>query len=97
MNALKEIEDVLKDIKSACIETNKYYEEGESFILYPDHTTEELEQFKKDIDFEYNNGFGGQELFGTLWFNDGTWSYRGEYDGSEWWQHNKLPDFPTRR
>lgn len=39
----------------------------------------------------YDNGYGGQELFGTIVFKDGTWLERGEYDGSEWWEHRKLP------
>lgn len=39
----------------------------------------------------YDNGYGGQELFGTIVYKDGTWLERGEYDGSEWWEHRKLP------
>lgn len=39
----------------------------------------------------YDNGYGSQELFGTIVFKDGTWLERGEYDGSEWWEHRKLP------
>jgi len=50
--------------------------------------------FLKALDFEYDNGFGGQELYGTIWFTDGTWAERGEYDGSEWWEHHKKPNIP---
>jgi hypothetical protein len=39
------------------------------------------------LDFDYDSGFGGQVLEGNIWYNDGTWSKRGEYDGSEWWEH----------
>lgn len=46
------------------------------------------------LDFDYNNGYGGQELFGNIWYADGTWSERGEYDGSEWWEYKKCPDIP---
>ena len=46
------------------------------------------------LDFEYNNGFGGQNLFGHIWYTDGTWSERGEYDGAEWWEYKKCPDIP---
>jgi len=46
------------------------------------------------LDFIYNNGYGCQELFGTIWYADGTWSERGEYDGSEWWEFKKCPDLP---
>jgi len=44
------------------------------------------------LDFDYNDGFGGQELYGYIWYKDGTWSDRGEYDGSEWWQHQTRPE-----
>lgn len=46
------------------------------------------------LDFEYDNGYGGQELFGNIWYTDGTWSERGEYDGSEWWEHKVCPAIP---
>ena len=48
------------------------------------------------MNFEYDNGFGGQELYGTIWLKDGTWCTRGEYDGSEWWEHHERPDIITR-
>ena len=43
------------------------------------------------LDFDYDNGYGGQNLFGCIWYGDGTWSHREEYDGSEWWQYMKCP------
>ncbi len=46
------------------------------------------------LDFNYDSGFGGQELFGHVWFADGTWADRGEYDGSEWWVHVTRPEIP---
>ena len=48
----------------------------------------------KPLDFEYDSGYGGQELFGTIWFKDGTWASRREYDGSEWWEYNECPPLP---
>ena len=58
------------------------------------HTPEQYHQFVESLDFNYDNGYGGQELFGYIWFKDGTWSTRGEYDGSEWWKHHQLPAIP---
>jgi len=49
------------------------------------------------LDFEYDNGYGGQELFGNVWYTDGTWSERGEYDGSEWWEHKVCPPIPEEK
>jgi hypothetical protein len=46
------------------------------------------------LDFEYDAGFGSQELFGTIWYADGTWSERAEYDGSEWWRRVSRPQIP---
>jgi len=49
---------------------------------------------KRLLDVEYDNGFGSQELFGTIWYADGTWSSREEYDGSEYWGYHKCPELP---
>ena len=51
----------------------------------------DLETVLPQLDFDYDCGFGGQNLFGFVWYKDGTWSERGEYDGSEWWKHKKRP------
>ncbi len=43
------------------------------------------------LDFEYDDGFGSQYLYGYIWYKDGTWSDRDEYDGSEWWTYQSRP------
>ena len=43
------------------------------------------------LDFEYDSGYGVQHLYGVIWYKDGTWSERCEYDGLEWWEHNSCP------
>jgi hypothetical protein len=53
-----------------------------------------LEQVLPRLNFEYDRGYGHQELFGTIWYNDGSWSERDEYDGSEWWVHRACPPLP---
>ena len=50
-----------------------------------------LNEVMPKLDFDYKNGFGRQELFGYIWYVDGTWSHREEYDGSEWWAHMERP------
>lgn len=57
-----------------------------------EYTPEDYELFLNELDFNYDAGYGGQELFGTVWFTDGTWLERGEYDGSEWWNLIKKPE-----
>lgn len=44
---------------------------------------------------QIDSGYGAQELFGYIWYNDGTWSERAEYDGAEWWEHKIAPNFDT--
>jgi hypothetical protein len=58
------------------------------------YSNEDFQLVLEELDFEYDAGYGGQELFGTIWFTDGTWSDRGEYDGSEWWEHMEMPPIP---
>ena len=63
-------------------------------ILKIRYSGEELSRFLDSLDFMYNHGYGFQSLYGNVWFEDGTWLSRGEYDGSEWWQYNACPDVP---
>jgi len=77
----------------------KYTERGFSVVfkdifLKRPHTDEELDQFIEKLDFNYDEGYGSQELEGTVWLKNGTWLTRGEYDGSEWWDLHSLPDIP---
>jgi hypothetical protein len=58
------------------------------------YTQEQYNEFINSLDFTYDSGYGGQELFGTIWYKDGTWSERGEYDGSEWWEYHICPSIP---
>lgn len=66
----------------------------EEFILKEGYSLEEIREFLDKIDFEYDNGYGEQYLEGVVWMEDGTWFERAEYDGSEWWEHRRLPEIP---
>ena len=81
-------------LKCANIDLDKYYGDYEPIILKVGYTQEDYEEFLRKLDFEYDSGYGGQVLFGTLWHEDGSWQERGEYDGSEWWEHKQLPTIP---
>lgn len=65
-----------------------------TFNLPRNYTKEQFDQFLINLTFNYNEVSGHQELFGTIWYTDGTWSDRDEYDGSEWWEHNQIPEIP---
>jgi len=60
------------------------------------YSTGTLEEILPLLCFDYDSGFGSQNLYGTIWFADGSWATRGEYDGSEWWDHHTPPAFPQR-
>ena len=50
------------------------------------------ENFKNISNFNYDNGYGGNEIGGTLLIvGDTWWLERGEYDGSEWWEFKEHP------
>ena len=61
-----------------------FVSDGEQYINADD--------FLKLADFNYNNGFGGNEIslalkvVGWDW-----WIERHEYDGSEWWEFKTIP------
>ena len=75
----------------------QHLKSAQLFHLPEDYSAEVLEDFLRNIDFSYDNGYGWQELFGFIWWKDGTWSSRYEYDGSEKWLHNVVPHYPLRR
>lgn len=100
MNARDEFIKHVGDNKIKCANLYKDFDWGsedyESWHrLRVGYSAKEYEDFLKSLDFYYDNGYGGQELFGTIWYEDGSWSERGEYDGSEWWEYKRVPDIPT--
>jgi hypothetical protein len=93
-NVKKEFEEHSKEtgksVKAASITAWR----GNTFNLKVGYTTKDYEHFLRSINFEYNAGYGGQEVEGCIWYVGGTWSSRGEYDGSEWWEYNSCPKIP---
>ena len=82
-----------KNIKCAFIQFIDY-EDSEKFSLTTGYTQDEYNEFLAGINKTYNNGYGGQELDGMIWYEDGTWTTREEFDGSEWWQYREIPTIP---
>ena len=82
-----------RNIKCASIQYQKdSFAETILIALKKDYTLQDLTNFLTKLDFEYDDGYGGQRLFGTIWYTDGTWSERGEYDGKEWWEYKSCPE-----
>ena len=96
-NAKKELLDAVKEtakIKCASILYGGW-DEASKKALKLNYSEEDYNEFLNSLDFDYDDGYGGQELYGTVWLEDGTWLSRGEYDGAEWWEHNVLPTIPA--
>ncbi len=89
VNAQKELLDHVKDreVELVKIVYREYYSRSN-----PLRIEGALAEVLPMLNFEYDSGYGGQELFGYIWYTDGTWSERDEYDGSEWWNHQVMPD-----
>lgn len=86
--------DVVKCAWFADYDADYGFVKGRKWLLRENYSREEWESLMVALDFEYHNGYGGQNLFGVIWYEDGTWSSRGEYDGSEWWEYNAVADVP---
>jgi len=101
INAKEEFISLCKEKTPRCATiTLEYWSIEEGTVETPSinlkcyYTPEDMQEFLNKLDFEYDNGFGLQRLFGVVWFEDGTWAERGEYDGSEWWELREMPEIP---
>lgn len=91
MNARKELlHNIPASIKCA------YINHGHIRVnLKINYSPDDMECFLRALDFEYDEGYGAQELYGMVWLNDGSWLERREYDGSEAWEHKNCPKIPS--
>lgn len=97
MNAKQELLKKLDGRCPICAEiTISNYEKRVHAILVSNHTDAEWQTFLNKLNVEYDNGYGGQELFGTVWLPDNVWMTRGEYDGSEWWEEHAYQAIPEQ-
>lgn len=96
MNAQTEFLEFVEGLPLRCavVWFGSTFEKSTQYVLPENFTEEEYKTFLSSINFEYDNGYGSQELFGTIWFKDGSWAERAEYDGSEWWEHLTVPEVP---
>lgn len=85
-----------RQVKCVHLKTGYSYDEDEmrEHLLVLNYDQDQLQSFLHIIDYCYDNSYGCQELHGTIWYTDGTWSERGEYDGSEWWEYKEPPSIP---
>lgn len=97
MNAKLEFLRVTEGFKVLCstITICQSWDGGTTFNLKPGYTPEQYNLFIEHLDFDYDDGYGTQHLFGTIWCEDGAWFNRHEYDGSECWECHQYPTIPS--
>lgn len=98
MNAKQELLDIIKSRNLTILKIDVTLEQTEY-----DLSSNEYNSIDKhitaldDLDFDYDSGYGIQELFGIVYCKDSNdnpvWLTRGSYDGSEWWNINTIPEF----
>ena len=70
----------------------------EPALLKVGFDAKDFNKFLSEIDFDYENNHDDNDLqlFGAIWFTDGSWAVREEVDGSEWWEiHNPPPIYES--
>lgn len=92
MNCKEEFLEEIEGKEVLCAQISR--DECKEYNLPVGYSREEFIDFCDSINFKYDSGYGVQELFGTIWYKDGTWSERGVYDGSEWWVYKSCPNVP---
>jgi len=70
------------------------FDNSQEITLPVGYTQEQYDAFLETLNFNYDNGFGTQHMFGTVWFSNNGWAERREYDGAEWWQYCYVPVIP---
>ena len=84
-------EEFLDHIKGMGVLAARITTKQDQYVLQQGYSKKDYQKFLTSLNFSYNDGFGSQFLDGIIWYNDGTWSDRGEYGGSEWWEYRKCP------
>jgi hypothetical protein len=102
MNARKELQKELHDIGKTMNDVKYLYVRFEK----PLYTTkaEDICEFQEKgnfdlsiLDFDYDENYGSQQLYGYVVFADGSWLERNNVDeddyslGDEWWEYKKTP------
>lgn len=81
----------LKETTYVLAEHNKSWDDV-LFIRTNEVQVKDIEKFKKSMDFEYDNGYGAEEIpLDLVVVGKDWWIERHEYDGSEWWEYKSMP------
>ena len=96
-NCKVEFQETVANNILVCAEVSqgeRYYDNSNVYLLPIGFNHVQYKEFLDKLDFEYDAGYGFQHIYGTIWFENGTWAEREEYDGSEWWSIYRYPEIP---
>jgi hypothetical protein len=79
--------DLASEFMGAQLKYRPSWEDKEWIIF----DSSQYEEFLKWLDFEYDDGYGSQELHGFILLKGNSWLDRHEYDGSEHWVLRERP------
>lgn len=86
MNLLNETRDIL-------VSNNKTFDDVLFVGDRATHTKMTVKEFLEHANFEYNDGYGLEEINTNLILvGKDFWLERGTYDGSEWWEYKSMPN-----
>jgi hypothetical protein len=96
MNCKQEFENEVngKQVLCAKILHDDWDDGACEYFLPRNYSPAMYNTFIESLDFSYYAGYGVQEIYGYIWYVDGTWSERSEYDGSENWDFRECPAIP---
>ena len=102
INARREFEDHVRGKEVLCSkimfrDRKVFHRDNDKLIvLHKNYTADDYEIFLESLNFEYEQGYKNtpQNLFGQIWYIDGTWSDRSEAETAEWWTYRTRPEIP---
>lgn len=85
----------MNNLLNETLEILKNHDKAESDVAWvgTDTIMTSFDNFKIISNFEYDNGFGRQEINPYLIVvGKDFWLERHEYDGREWWEYKEMPE-----
>lgn len=97
MNAKQEFINVVQTTGSVVIAACLAYfdNEGDS-RTFMFGVGDNYQDFMNRLNFDYDSENGTQQLYGVVWFSDGSWAERETEGDEEFWVHRKAPTIPAR-
>jgi len=86
----------LDDIKFIMSNENNYYYSLQKTVQENFYAKVNAEILKNILNVNYDSGYGSQNINRDLKLvGDDFWLERHEYDGSEWWEFKKFPEYKS--